>query len=580
LVESNVTIICATTRAIGSRNVTTSTSSTCTEIGNATQLLKAYSRRVLQTEYWYENITADHPSVRFQSTQEIATHLCDLYFQLVHQQQEQRQVAGGGEVLSAQQEHILDYFSLELGAVNPTVHELDAVRAAAHDSTSLIRYETILQKRIRPMCVPQYERIFSSLLAHVGMKFLVQLRQDLLLYIHKLQHCDDYEDSNATVSNSTPPTRSEFCLFRLKLMNDDMKRMFSAWFSAGLLGWYMSVGKKLICSLFVFNLFKFTFPFSSSSAWTDKQPCCKELRRITYEDTAASIIEIVAKKESVHPIRSLHDLRTRLSDPHRRCFALFHPSLPNEPLVFVHVALLPQLPQSMQELEDRNTKRNTPSVSSRLDYDEHVLDVHAAVFYSINNIHKGLSGVDLGNFLIKRVVEVLKNEFASLNVFGTLSPLPNFRMWFKRNLTLQCQQHQDSTDSERDEHERSSQIRPLHAHNAMFTPEEISSLSVVLGTSGTNDTLETFIKTLESTRWYEQPRLVEVFQPVLMRHAAHYLVVEKQKKRPLDGVAKFHCRNGAEMYRLNFLADRSRTVSIVIVKMNVSYVFFETACAR
>lgn len=216
-------------------------------------------------------------------------------------------------------------------------------------------------------------------------------------------------------------------------------------------------------------------------------------------------------------------------------------------------------------------KPNTPSVSSRQDYYEPALDVHAAVFYSINNIHKGLSGVDLGNYLIKRVVEVLKNEFASLNVFGTLSPLPNFRMWFKRNLTLQCHQHQDMADSatgsERDEHERSSrQMRPLHAHSAMFTPDEISSLSVVLGTSATKDTLETFIKTLESTRWYEQPRLVEAFQPVLMRQAAHYLVVEKQKKRPLDGVAKFHCRNGAEMYRLNFLADRSRTVSIGMLK--------------
>lgn len=293
----------------------------------------------------------------------------------------------------------------------------------------------------------------------------------------------------------------------------------------------------------------------------------QELRRITYEDTAASIIEIIAKKESVHPIRSLNDLRTRLSDPHRRCFALFHPSLPNEPLVFVHVALLPQLPQSMQELQDRNMKRSTTSVSSCHDCNvEPVPDVNAAVFYSINNIHKGLSGVDLGNYLIKRVVEVLKNEFASLNVFGTLSPLPNFRMWLKRNLTLQCQQHQAFADigtgSERDDIERLSEVIPVHTHHIMFTPDEICSLSAVLGTSATKDTLETFIKTLESTRWYEQPRLVEAFQPILMRQAAHYLVVEKHKKRPLDGVAKFHCRNGAEMYRLNFLADRSRTVSI------------------
>jgi hypothetical protein len=241
LAQSNFTMSSRSASASAGRSRNVTNSSTCGEISNATQLLQAYSRRVLQTEY-YDAFPTDHSNVRFQSSQEIATQLSNVYFKLVNPQQGENQ-AGGGEVLSAQQEHLLDYFSLELGAVNPTVHELDAVRAAAHDSTSLIRYETILQRRIRPMCIPQYERIFSSLLAHVGMKFLVQLRQDLLLYIHKLQRFDEFEDSNTTVSTSTPPTRSEFCLFRLKLMNDDMKRMFSAWFSAGLLGWYMSTGK-------------------------------------------------------------------------------------------------------------------------------------------------------------------------------------------------------------------------------------------------------------------------------------------------------------------------------------------------
>jgi hypothetical protein len=210
-------------------------------ISNATQLLKAYSQRVLQTGY-YENY--NHTSQledsstytsRFTSTQEIASLLCQAYFQLVNQQQQkqhQTQVGGGGELqfLTAQQEQVLNHFALELGAVNPTIHELDTVRAAAHDSASLIRYETILQKRIRPMCIPQYERIFASLLTHVGMKFLVQLRQDLLHYIHQIQHL-----SNPNYPNSTATT-SEFCLFRLKLMNEDMKKMFSAWFSAGLLG--------------------------------------------------------------------------------------------------------------------------------------------------------------------------------------------------------------------------------------------------------------------------------------------------------------------------------------------------------
>jgi malonyl-CoA decarboxylase len=308
---------------------------------------------------------------------------------------------------------------------------------------------------------------------------------------------------------------------------------------------------------------------------------CIELRRITYENTSASIIEVIAKKESVHPIKSLHDLRTRLSDPHRRCFALFHPSLPNEPLVFVHVALLPQLPQSMQELQDHKKHQHQQQMrilsfsSSHASHDEEVLhDTHAAVFYSINNIHKGLSGVDLGSFLIKRVVEVLQKEFSSLNVFGTLSPLPNFRMWFKRNLLLQCQQQQQDTTADiaissvADHDDNTHRATSLHGHNMMVTPEEVSSLSSVLGKMTTKDTLESFIRTLETTRWYDQPILVEAFRPILMKHAAHYLVVEKHKKRPLDGVAKFHVRNGAEMYRLNFLADKSRTVSVTYLAQN------------
>ena len=43
-----------------------------------------------------------------------------------------------------------------------------------------------------------------------------------------------------------------------------------------------------------------------------------------------------------------------------------------------------------------------------------------------------------------------------------------------------------------------------------------------------------------------------------MRLAANYLAFEKHRNRPLDAVARFHCRNGAEMFRLNWLADLSR----------------------
>jgi hypothetical protein len=115
-----------------------------------------------------------------------------------------------------------------------------------------------------------------------------------------------------------------------------------------------------------------------------------ELRRITYDSTPASIIETIAKKESVHPLQSLDDLRSRLGGG-RRCFGFFHPSLPDEPLVFIHCALVPTMASTMQEIHDHTgTDSNDPA---------------AAIFYSINSTQPGLAGVDLGNFLIKRVGE-------------------------------------------------------------------------------------------------------------------------------------------------------------------------------
>ena len=261
----------------------------------------------------------------------------------------------------------------------------------------------------------------------------------------------------------------------------------------------------------------------------------QELRRITYETTAASIIEIIAKKESVHPIRDLQDLRFRLSNENRRCFAFFHPTLPNKPMVFVHVALSHTMPQTMEELDYSKSSSTTSK---------------AAIFYSINNTHKGLSGVDLGTFLIKRVVEVLKQEFSSLEIFSTLSPLPNFRMWFKRKvLRSSCSPRNSICPEKLDEGAPSSSI--------VLSSEEISSLSHVLGgtstSSNTNysethytDTIQKLFTTLETTKWYEEPILVETFRPILMKYAAIYLAVEKEeikKKTPLDGVAKFHIRN-------------------------------------
>ena len=91
----------------------------------------------------------------------------------------------------------------------------------------------------------------------------------------------------------------------------------------------------------------------------------------------------------MHAIDGWDDLRRRLQ-PDRRCFAFFHPQLPGEPLIFVEVALLPEMPQAIAPLIDKKATPLPPSTFK------------VAAFYSISNCQPGLRGVSLGNFLIKR----------------------------------------------------------------------------------------------------------------------------------------------------------------------------------
>ena len=145
-----------------------------------------------------------------------------------------------------------------------------------------------------------------------------------------------------------------------------------------------------------------------------------ELQRIDWNSPAA-LLEKLVGYEAVHEIRSWSDLKNRL-DSDRRCYALFHHRMPNEPLIFVEVALVHGLSASVQELLDRRA----PLLDPR--------EADTAIFYSISNCQRGLAGISFGNFLIKRVVELLGNEFRNLKQFATLSPIPGFRRWLDAKL--------------------------------------------------------------------------------------------------------------------------------------------------
>ncbi|KAJ1933954.1 hypothetical protein EC988_008955, partial [Linderina pennispora] len=145
-----------------------------------------------------------------------------------------------------------------------------------------------------------------------------------------------------------------------------------------------------------------------------------DLKRITWGSPAYTI-EKLGEYEAVHAVKSWLDVKRRLGNG-RRCFGFFHRSVPLEPLVFVWVALTDEISSNVQGI--LTEPEGKPDESS----------AKCAIFYSINS-QPGLSGVDLGNFLIKRVVGVLQSEFPNLTTFCTLSPLPRFRSWLEQWLT-------------------------------------------------------------------------------------------------------------------------------------------------
>ncbi|MCA3310790.1 MAG: malonyl-CoA decarboxylase [Roseomonas sp.] len=239
-----------------------------------------------------------------------------------------------------------------------------------------------------------------------------------------------------------------------------------------------------------------------------------ELRAIDWKSPAA-LLEKLVQYEAVHRIRTWRDLRNRL-DSDRRCYAFFHPRMPDEPLIFVEVALERGMAASVQKLLDEKAPLQDAGQAD------------TAVFYSINNCQRGLDGISFGNFLIKRVVELLAAEFPKLKTFCTLSPMPGFRAWLDKSLTNKT---------------------------ALLTAEEEAVLTAANGGAALD-----CARALADRAWLKQEALSRVLAPVLIRLGAQYLLKEApagRAGRALDPVAHFHLSNGARVERLNWRADIS-----------------------
>jgi malonyl-CoA decarboxylase len=239
-----------------------------------------------------------------------------------------------------------------------------------------------------------------------------------------------------------------------------------------------------------------------------------ELRRITW-DTPASILEKLIAYEAVHAIGGWDDLKNRLASD-RRCYAFFHPRMPDEPLIFVEIALVDGIANNVQTL---------------LDVAAPVADPHkadTAIFYSISNAQRGLDGISFGDFLIKRVVEVLSHELENLDNFLTLSPIPGFSRWLGERMK----------------------------NGDLLNGSDERALAPFFPGAKKNEILAT---ALGRPTWTADEKLSNALEPPLMRLCAEYLLTAKRSDgRALDPVANFHLSNGARMERLNWRADVSQ----------------------
>jgi malonyl-CoA decarboxylase len=237
------------------------------------------------------------------------------------------------------------------------------------------------------------------------------------------------------------------------------------------------------------------------------------LQRIDWRSPAA-ILERLIQHEAVHQITGWGDLHRRL-ERDRRCYAFFHPSLPDEPLIFIEVALTRGMPARVQPLLDPDSPIGDPS---RAD---------CAVFYSITNCQEGLRGVSFGSFLIKQVVDDLGRELPGLRTFATISPLPGFRQW------LVDQQSQ---------RRYSKELRQLLGRLDEGTLPDPSAIAPPL-------------------------------QAEIVRLAVEYLLRARRGGGAQDPVARFHLSNGASLQRLDWMGDPSPSGLMKSLGLMVNYVY-------
>lgn len=265
-----------------------------------------------------------------------------------------------------------------------------------------------------------------------------------------------------------------------------------------------------------------------------------KFEKVSWESTTADVLEKLVLQEKVHKVRTWISLKQRLAS-NRRVFIWKHLLMPDQPLVALYVALEGDIPTNMpqilrQQERDWNTQ---PTV---------------ATFYSISSMVPGLQGIQLGQNLIRNAVKTLRDEFVSLKLFCTLSPMPGFRAWLLNSL------------SRKDVQDLLNKTVPLTAWIEM--KHEINDDSPF---ESNFDILKSALSIIESQEHYSNQLFLSLETP-LMVLAAHYLARERHRGRALDSVAHFHLNNGASIQKIHYGADlteagRTRSFGIMVTYM-------------
>jgi hypothetical protein len=278
------------------------------------------------------------------------------------------------------------------------------------------------------------------------------------------------------------------------------------------------------------------------------------LQEITL-DSPYRQINYIQRHDMVHPMTTLEEMGRRLGFD-RRCFALYHRAMADEPVVFIEVALTKGIIRSIHEIIDKEPERE----ATEDNFD-------TAIFYSINNTQEGLTGIGLGKVLIFQVVDYIKKTVPTIRTFSTLSPIPGF--W--KNYLKMILEGDDSSFLMK----RHKLIDLFSERSRLAIERELKKQKGI----EPKDFGEVLLEVLSDKGWIENPVYLKHLQKPMEDITYFYITKEKGKKgRPLNPVANFHMSNGAQVSKncVNFLGNRSSRGLEESCGMMVNYIYSQS----